>query len=216
MKKIVLIFSFLIFIISCEKREEKMIIEQPEPITVKEISAEEITEINLIIEAIIQQNGLDVLKSDKDSENVLLENLIKVHIELDEIDSEGNKSLPSPNGIYLSELIGNKFENKVYFTSEDSLYILQQNTYADSIKIAASILEKVNTKESEKEKLRNNSDLYFGEYEISIPILSKDKQTAYVELSYFCGALCGNGSILILKKTDGKWKVVEDIFTWIS
>ncbi|WP_177763718.1 hypothetical protein [Flavobacterium sp. I3-2] len=216
MKKIVLIFSFLIFIISCEKREEKMIIEQPEPITVKEISAEEITEINLIIEAIIQQNGLDVLKSDKDSENVLLENLIKVHIELDEIDSEGNKLLPSPNGIFLSELIGNKFENKVYFTSEDSIYILQQNTYADSIKIAASILEKVNTKESVKEKLRNNSDLYFGEYEISIPILSKDKQTAYVELSYFCGALCGNGSILILKKSDGKWKVVEDIFTWIS
>lgn len=215
MKKIVLIFSFLILIISCEKREEKMVIEQPKPITVKEISAEEITEINLIVEAIIQQNSLDVLKSDKDSEALIIDYLNRIKVNKNTTNSD-NFRRPKSTEIFYSELIGNRFEDKVYFTSEDSIYILQQNTYADSIKIAASILEKVNTKESEKEKLRNNSDLYFGEYEISIPILSKDKQTAYVELSYFCGALCGNGSILILKKSDGKWKVVEDIFTWIS
>ena len=93
---------------------------------------------------------------------------------------------------------------------------MQQNTYPDSIKIAATILEKTNTKENVKQKLKENPDLYFGEFEISIPILSKDRQTAYVELGYFCGALCGNGNVLILRKIDGKWKVVEDISSWIS
>lgn len=206
----------IIFFIACGKREEKLVIEQPQPIEIREVSEEEIDEFNLIVEAIIHQNNLAVLKSDKDSENLLLEFLIKTPIDLNEIDSEGNKSLPSPGAIFISELIGNRFENKVYFTSEDSLYIMQQNTYPDTIKIMASILEKVNTKENEKQELKENPDLYFGEFEISIPILSKDRQTAYVELGYFCGALCGNGSVLILKKIHGKWKVVEDISSWIS
>lgn len=206
----------ILFFIACGKREEKLVIEQPQPIEIREVSEEEIDEFNLIVEAIIHQNNLAVLKSDKDSENLLLEFLIKTPIDLNEIDSEGNKSLPSPGAIFISELIGNRFENKVYFTSEDSLYIMQQNTYPDTIKIMASILEKVNTKENEKQELKENPDLYFGEFEISIPILSKDRQTAYVELGYFCGALCGNGSVLILKKIHGKWKVVEDISSWIS
>ncbi|RRJ87653.1 hypothetical protein EG240_14965 [Paenimyroides tangerinum] len=206
----------IIFFIACGKREEKLVIEQPQPIEIREVSEEEIDEFNLIVEAIIHQNNLAVLKTDKDSENLLLEFLIKTPIDLNEIDSEGNKSLPSPGAIFISELIGNRFENKVYFTSEDSLYIMQQNTYPDTIKIMASILEKVNTKENEKQELKENPDLYFGEFEISIPILSKDRQTAYVELGYFCGALCGNGSVLILKKIHGKWKVVEDISSWIS
>lgn len=216
MKKLIVLLSIISLTFSCKKREEKMVIEQPEPIEIKEISDEEINEINLIVEAIINYSKLDLLKSDKNSEDILLEFLIKIPIDLDENNSEEIKLPPIPGHIYISKLIGNRFEDKVYFSSEDSLYILQQNTYANSIKIAASILEKVNTKESIKDKIKNNSDLYFGEYEISIPILSKDKQTAYVELSYFCGALCGNGSILILKKNDGKWKIVEDIFTWIS
>ena len=55
---------------------------------------------------------------------------------------------------------------------------MQQNTYPDSIKIAATILEKANIKENVKQKLKENPDLYFGEFEISIPILSKDRQTA--------------------------------------
>lgn len=216
MKKFILLSTIVFLTFSCEKREEKLTIEQPQTNEIREISDQEINEFNLIVEAIIHQNNLDVLKSDKDSENLLLEFLIRTPIDLDENNSEEIKLPPIPGHIYISKLIGNTFENTVYFTSVDSLYIMQQNAYRDSIKIAASILEKVNTKENVKGKLKNNSDLYFSEYEISIPILSKDRQTAYVELSHFCGALCGNGSVLILKKIDGKWKVVEDIFTWIS
>ncbi len=223
MKKRIVTYLLMVilFFIACGKREEKIVIEQPQPMEIREVSEEEIDEFNLIVEAIIDQNNLDVLKSDKDTENLLLEFLIKTPIDLNEIDLDENNSEeiklpPIPGHIYISELIGNRFENKVYFTSEDSLYIMQQNTYPDSIKIAATILEKANTKENVKQKLKENPDLYFGEFEISIPILSKDRQTAYVELGYFCGALCGNGSVLILKKIHGKWKVVEDISSWIS
>lgn len=158
---------------------------------------------------------MDVLKSDKDSKGLIIDYLYRIKVNKNTANSD-NFRRPKSTEIFYSELIGNTFENTVYFTSVDSLYIMQQNAYRDSIKIAASILEKVNTKENVKDKLKNNSDLYFSEYEISIPILSKDRQTAYVELSHFCGALCGNGSVLILKKIEGKWKVVEDIFTWIS
>lgn len=215
MKKFILLSTIVFLTFSCEKREEKLTIEQPQTNEIREVSDEEINEFNLIVEAIIHQNNLDVLKSDKDSKGLIIDYLYRIKVNKNTTNSD-NFRRPKSTEIFYSELIGNTFENTVYFTSVDSLYIMQQNAYRDSIKIAASILEKVNTKENVKDKLKNNSDLYFSEYEISIPILSKDRQTAYVELSHFCGALCGNGSVLILKKIEGKWKVVEDIFTWIS
>jgi len=214
--KFYLLIILIMFFTACGKRSETIVTIKPEPIAVKEISKEELTEINLIVEAIVTQKNLDVLKQNKNSEDLIMESLYKIKVIEDAVNSDDYILPPAYKEIFYSQLIRDKYENKPLFTSEDSLYIMQQNNYSDKIKIAASFLEKVNTEKTVKDKLKENSNLYFGKYEISIPILSKDMQSAYVKLDYYCGALCGNGSTFFFKKIDGKWTIVEDIFTWIS
>lgn len=215
MKKIIVLLSIVSLTFSCKKHEEKVVTEVVQPIEVKEISQDEIDEINLIVEAVLNYSKLDLLKSDENSDDLILDNLYRIKVIEDPAKSEDY--LPARESeIFYSELFGAKHKADFLFTPEDSLYVIQQNYYPDKLKITDAILEKYNTEESIKQKLKNNPDLYFSKLELSIPILSKDKQKAYIKTNFYCGALCGNGSTLYLMKVNNEWKVVEDIFTWIS
>lgn len=200
----------------CQHKSENNLKVINEISDIKQISNNEIIEINNIVEAIINQYDLDIIKSNKNSDDLLLENLNKIHINKS-VDSTNELYVPAePGSLYITDLVNQKFDNEIFFTSEDSIYIIQQNTFPDKIKITTSILEIVNTENNVKEKLNLDPNLRFGKYEISIPIFSKDMQTAYVQLDYFCGSLCGNGTILILKKINGNWIIIKNIHHWIS
>lgn len=199
----------------CQHKSENNLKIINEALEIKKISDDEIDEINLIIEAVLTHSTHDLLRSDENSDDLILDNLYRIKVVEDPSKSEDYLP-PKESEIFYTELIGAKHKEHFLFTTEDSLYIIQQNYYPNKLKIADTILEKYNTEESINQKLKDNPDLYFSKLELSVPILSKDKQKAYIKTNFYCGALCGNGSTLYLMKVNNEWKVVEDIFTWIS
>ncbi len=36
------------------------------------------------------------------------------------------------------------------------------------------------------------------------------------DYSYYCGSLCGAGTAALLRKVDGRWKVVGESTMWVS
>lgn len=92
---------------------------------------------------------------------------------------------------------------------------LSQNEISDTIKLPESILKNSNILKSK----RNENNLNFIEgniYHFNFPIISKDKTKAYIEMSIFCGRLCGGGMVYLLQKQNGKWVIVNKRTTWIS
>ena len=43
-----------------------------------------------------------------------------------------------------------------------------------------------------------------------------DASHAIVNVSYLCASHCGNGTVFVLEKKDGAWKIEADIGTWMS
>jgi hypothetical protein len=48
---------------------------------------------------------------------------------------------------------------------------------------------------------------------LSAPAMAE--QTAFVEVAYMCGSVCGNGSVYALERRDGNWTIVGIADTWI-
>jgi hypothetical protein len=46
--------------------------------------------------------------------------------------------------------------------------------------------------------------------------LSQDGQTAVVGVSFGCGGLCGRGHIAVVRKIDGRWKLIGYGYGWVS
>ena len=55
--------------------------------------------------------------------------------------------------------------------------------------------------DDEIERWETNSNI-----QISLPILSIDKNTALIQISTNCGLLCGDTTLYAFKKNNGKWK----------
>lgn len=53
-----------------------------------------------------------------------------------------------------------------------------------------------------------------GFYEVSAPVLSKDGTYAIVNVSFQCGANCGNGGATLYHWENGHWKPVKNFFSW--
>jgi hypothetical protein len=49
---------------------------------------------------------------------------------------------------------------------------------------------------------------------LTAPVLVGD--LAFVETSYVCGGLCGNGGLYALRRRDGRWRLAAIAFTWVS
>lgn len=176
--------------------------------------SEDNNDINKIIEVIIYQENLNVLK-DK-SNTKFCNELKKITIEIPVEDNQGNIPPAAPKNRYITTLLNNDISDEIFFSKKDSSFILSQNSNPKTIRIERKITDKLNTTTFQKElkKIKNGKDYDF--YEMSIPIFSLDKQTAYVELDYRCGHLCGNGRAFYLRNINGKWKIIEDFRTWIS
>ena len=194
MKKLVVILFLCILFSSCEKSKSQIVND----------------EINNIVEAIINQDSLKI-------DDVLFCNeLKKTTIEIPVETKDGLQFPPIPGNIYISTLLNNKVKGKPFFTSKDSLFILSQNSDTKKIKIGNTILQKLNSTTFEKELMKKEKGIPYKFYEMSIPLFSKDKQKAYVQLDYRCGSLCGHGKAYYLKKVNNNWIIVEKWRNWIS
>tara|TARA_R100000935_G_C2745304_1_gene127552 strand:+ start:75 stop:683 length:609 start_codon:yes stop_codon:yes gene_type:complete len=172
-------------------------------------------DISKIIEVIIFHENLNILTNKLETTKFCSE-LKKIEIEVPVGYNEGLISAPAPGNRYITTILYDNISDEVFFSSKDSSFILSQNSNPKRIKIDKKITNKLNTTtfQNELKKIKNGEDYDF--YEMSIPIFSYDKRTAYVELDHRCGHLCGNGRAFYLRKINGKWKIIEKFRTWIS
>lgn len=206
MKKPILYILLIFAFCSCQNKKEKT-----------SIATEQIKDINEIVEAIIIQDSLDVFSKSEDS-TAFCSELRKLNIHIPQKKNSEDFILlpPLSGGIYITQLLPSKIKGQTFFSSKDSLYLLEQNSNPDKLKIGKSIVEKLNTTTIEKTKIKRKNRQRSRFYEMTIPIFSADKQNAYVELDYECGGLCGSGQAIYLKKINGKWKIIVQWQTWIS
>jgi hypothetical protein len=208
MKKLILILLVSLSFTKCKNNDNQA-----------EIDSSKINEINEIVKTVILEDSLNVLKNNKESKK-FCEELIKLNIYIPEKrkNNEPNPPPPPPSfyKISIENLLYYKIENEMFFTSKDSLYLLQQNLNPEKLKIEKVILQKINLTTEEREiTKRKNGELY-NFYVMTIPIFSSDNKKAYVELNHYCGGLCGSGKSIYLKKINKKWKIVDKWRTWIS
>lgn len=55
-----------------------------------------------------------------------------------------------------------------------------------------------------------------GILRLSYSAIDIDSQTAIVYVGFFCGPLCGGGSIYVLAKLKDGWRVVNEKNVWVS
>lgn len=180
----------------------------------KFVLEENMADIEQIITAVIEQDSINVLKNNS-KKNYLIKDFKKTHI-IKNVDK--NEEILLFSGILLKDLFNPPFQEndvKFGFDEKDSLYLLSQNEISDTIKLPESILKKSNTL-TIKEIENNIEDFNDYFYQFSLPIISKDKTKAYLEVGHFCGRHCGGGIAYFLQKQNGKWVVVNKRATWIS
>ena len=204
MKKIILYIVILIVFSNCQNKKEET-----------NIASEEIKNINEIVEAIIIQDSLDVFPKDEDSK-MFCNELRRLNIYIPEKRNDGLIVLPPLHDIDITKLINSTIKGERFFSSKDSLYLLEQNSNPEKLKIENDLINRLNTITIEKLKTQYKKGQRIRFYEMTIPVFSLDKQKAYVQLGYHCGRLCGNGKAIYLKKINGKWKIITKWETWRS
>jgi hypothetical protein len=204
MRNIVLIFTFL-FLLSCKNSESKT-----------ELEVSKVKDINQIVQVVIIEDSLNVLKNGTDT-RMFCKELTKLSIYVPEKTKDGVIPPPPPpsfNQVSIEDLL--HYRKSFYFSAKDSLNLLKQNSNPEKFKIEESLAEKINQTTKEKEINKKKMDRPFDFYEMTIPIFSLDNQKAYLELNHYCGGLCGSGISIYLQKSNGKWKIIDKRQTWMS
>ncbi|MGV0977439.1 hypothetical protein [Empedobacter sp. UBA7494] len=81
----------------------------------------------------------------------------------------------------------------------------------------SNLKELVNYKSRNKFKnLTNKNQKTFFYYTFSEPILSSNSDLVLIKITEHCEMLCGESSVYIFEKVNGKWKIKEKILIWIS
>lgn len=203
MKKIILICVFLM-ISGCKDKGKET-----------KLASFTDRDINEIVETILIQDSLPVFKNDKNSKSLCVE-LIKINIEIP-VKGEKNNLPPIPfNNITINKLLSLKIENERFFLSTDSIYLTSQNSEQKIFSLEQKVVAKINSTTNEKEISKQKRGEKYEFYEMTIPLFSKDRTKAYVELNHYCGSLCGSGKAILLSKINGKWSIVDKYRTWIS
>jgi len=103
-----------------------------------------------------------------------------------------------------------------YFSKEDSSYFIFQNNVIPTFRLDSSFtkLIKLTTNRQLEEREKHNETFCY--YELSLPIFSLDRKSAYVRFNQHCFFLGGYGMTIFLKKINGKWKIVSQNQTWVS
>jgi hypothetical protein len=171
-------------------------------------------EINSIVEAVIYQDSLPVLKEQKfDTRSQYYRSPIATDLtNLDILVVDSLVENTSLNDLLKIE----KINGRLFFDKSDSLYLVFQKKYLNSFSINKQLSSKLLTTTSLEESERKKDIKFSTYYDLTIPILSTDKKKAYVELTFHCTGLCGNGSAFYLEKVNNKWQIIGRVFLWIS
>ena len=113
MKKITLYTIIIIAFCSCQNKKEKT-----------NIASEEIKNINEIVEAIIIQDSLNVYSKSEDSTFFCTE-LRKLKIHIPPKKKNNDFILIPSDGKYITSFIPFKIKGYTFFSSKDSLYLLE-------------------------------------------------------------------------------------------
>ena len=208
MKKILLILLVSLSFTKCKNNSNET-----------EFNSSKIKDINEIVRTVILEDSLKVLKNENESK-MFCEELTKLNIYIPEKRKENERIPPPPppsfNSISIENVMSFKIENQMFFTIKDSLGLLQQNLNPEKFKIEEDIVEKINLTTKEKEIKKKKIGESYNFFEMTIPIFSLNSRKAYVQLSNYCGHLCGHGEAIYLEKINGKWKIVQKYRIWIS
>lgn len=101
----------------------------------------------------------------------------------------------------------------------------KSSVLTDQLKLKASIvlINKSDVERMFHDSIEGGWDLFHAKYPNATSIntlsrvgFSKDKTLALVYYTYSCGALCGQGQYVLLRKHEGQWKIEKESMTWIS
>lgn len=205
MKKIILYTLIILAFCNCQNKKEKTT-----------LNPQEIKDINEVVEAVIIEDSLDVFSKHPDSTMICSElKKLKIYIP-PKTNNDDFVLIPKSDGIYITSLIPFKIKETTIFSSKDSLHLLEQNSNPQKLKIKKTIINQLNTTTINEIEVRCKKGKRSKFYEMTIPIFSMDQQSAYVELDYHCGGLCGSGQAIFLKKIKSKWKIIIQWRSWIS
>jgi len=199
-----IIFSLCLSILLYSCQEKKEIFKAPK-----------VEDINGVIETIIYKDSLPVFKNDTSNDRICIR-LNKIDVKV--MPSRKASELIAPeepgNYVYVQQLLYSSKKHSAFFPKKDSTYLLYQNEVHKSLNIDLAFSKKLKTisfKQSQADK-RGWDKSY---YSISVPIFSKDGNTAYVELNYYAGDF-GKGFAIILRKEKGGWEIIQSGLAWIA
>ncbi len=105
----------------------------------------------------------------------------------------------------------------VYFSKSDYSYISFQCSNDTAFTIDKSVMPKITfTTLAERTNKNRETHYTFGFYDMSVPLFSVDQQQAYLQLAVYRGMNNAIGYEYILKKVNGKWKIIFKSQTWID
>lgn len=116
----------------------------------------------------------------------------------------------------LDTLLGKTDINYIFEQAEYRNFRLKPDLLKDKVVIPIDTIELFNPDKTPQEYYRNLLKKYGPICFIKLPLFSIDKQTAVVDISMGCGALCGKGGRYLYRKVNGKWILVKTLDEWIS
>tara|TARA_R110002050_G_scaffold57866_7_gene130241 strand:- start:29380 stop:30042 length:663 start_codon:yes stop_codon:yes gene_type:complete len=97
------------------------------------------------------------------------------------------------------------------FKLEDVSLQIRKNNY---IPIKAFKTEFVKLKKTSNKRVDTLKAFEVGELSLSKFLLNKDKSKGILYFAFICGGSCGEGSIILIKKTNNKWYVEKKQTLW--
>lgn len=208
MKKILLILFICISFTKCKNNDST------------DFDSLKIKNISEIIETVISHGNLKVLKNGTDSK-MFCDELVKLNIYVSKNNKETMpiRPLPGPaafRDISIQNLLLVKIDNQLFFSSSDSLFLLQQNRNLKTFKIENRIAEKINSTSIKSEVNKHITGKSFDYYLMTIPVFSQNYNSAYLEINNYCNGMCGGGKSIFIKKINRKWKIIAEWENWSS
>ena len=120
----------------------------------------------------------------------------------------------------------NKPQNKLILTQKERKHIrsklrqLRELTWDDHLLPNARLLPRDTVRYYLKDRARGWQSMYdqgiSGYYTFSNPIFLRNETLCIFQYDYSCGNLCGDGTIMIYRKENGKWKPYINLANWVS
>ncbi|WP_313914047.1 hypothetical protein, partial [Tahibacter sp.] len=55
-----------------------------------------------------------------------------------------------------------------------------------------------------------------GQLQVTVPVLTVDRQQALVYVAHRCDGLCGSGTLFLMQRSASGWRVEKRMVLWIS